>query len=83
MPACCSVLLEAATAPEVEPPMTPTMVWLATYFCATRLRGRGALLDRRVTLHELDLQAHRLGQRLDRVLGPGELLLAEERRRHP
>ena len=35
MPAELNVLLVAATEPEVEPPITPIMVLLATNFCAT------------------------------------------------
>ena len=43
-----------------------------------RLCSGRALLDRCITGDELDLQAHRLRQRLDRELRPGELLLADE-----
>ena len=89
MPAALNVLLVAATEPEVEPPITPIMLLLATNFCATRLCGGRALLHGSVARDELDLQAHRLRQRLDRELGPRELLLADEagttreRREHP
>ena len=43
-----------------------------------RLCGCGALLDRRVAEHELDLQPELLRERLDRVLRPARLLGAEE-----
>ena len=50
------VVLDAATAPEVDGPSTPSTLLSPTYFCASVCAGAGALFDRRVAEHELDLE---------------------------
>src|SRR5581483_707968 len=43
-----------------------------------RLRDSGTLLDRRVAREQADLETELRRERLHRVLGPAELLVAEE-----
>ena len=54
-PAAKSVVLDAATAPDVDGPMTATTFLSATYFCASD--GAGLPIDWRVAGEELDLEA--------------------------
>ena len=73
-----NVLLVAATEPEVEPPMTPTMFLSATNFCATVCAADGPCSTGASPGTSLIFRPIVVGSVLTASLRPGELLLAEE-----
>ena len=77
-PACVSAVLVETTEPEVEPPTTPTMFLSAMNFCATACASAWPFSTGRSPGTSLTFRPIVVGQRLDGVLRPGELLLAEE-----
>ena len=62
IPAWKYVVLDAATAPDVDGPRIATTLLSRDVLLRQRLRGGRALLDRRVAEHELDLQTERLAR---------------------